>query len=87
MASQPQPEDFDLRDLIQETLETLSASERDAMLLHTVGGFTTEEVAAILGISASAAGRRISRGKEHFRRAYSALMDGDLSKGTHERHD
>lgn len=87
MANQPQPEDFDLRDLIQETLEVLSTSERDAMLLHTVGGFTTEEVAAILGISASAAGRRISRGKVHFRRAYSTLADSDPPKRTHDRHD
>lgn len=84
--SQPQPQDFDLRELIQEALGELSTAERDAVLLHSLVGFTTEEVAAILGITAAAAGRRISRGKAHFRHVYVSLVSGDPPNGTHEHH-
>lgn len=77
-----------LHDLIQQVIDELSSAERGALLLHTVAGFNTAEVAEILGISTAAAGRRISRGKDHFRRLYAALVsDDDMSKRTIKHHD
>jgi RNA polymerase sigma-70 factor, ECF subfamily len=60
------------RDLIQRTLDDLSSNLREALLLHSLCGFSGEEVAAILGISPAAARQRIARAKEQFRRQYRA---------------
>jgi len=71
-----------LNDLIQQVIDELSSTERDALLLHSIAGFNTAEIAEVLGISTDAAGRRISRGKDHFRRLYAVLVpDDDRSKG------
>lgn len=76
-----------LHDAIQQALDELSSVERDAMLLHSIAGFSTAEIAEALGISTAAAGRRISRGKDHFRRQYAALtQDDDSPKGTSKHH-
>jgi len=76
-----------LHDVIQQAIDELSSTERDAMLLHSIAGFSTVEIAEALGISTAAAGRRISRGKDHFRRQYAALThDDDSSKGTTKHH-
>ncbi len=64
------------RDLIQRALDDLSPNLRAALLLHSLCGFSGEEVAAILGISPAATRQRIARAKEHFRRRYRAA-DGD----------
>jgi RNA polymerase sigma-70 factor, ECF subfamily len=66
------------REVIQATLDQLSVGERAAVLLHSLGGFTTDEVARILEITPDAAGKRISRGKERFRQGYLASTIGDL---------
>ena len=60
-------------DLIQQVLASLSPSLRAALLLHSLCGFSGEQVADILGISAMAARQRISRAKEQFRLRYWAL--------------
>ncbi len=50
-------------------------SEREAVILHSVAGLNTNEIATIMRISPAAAGRRISRGKEHFRHIYVDAVD------------
>lgn len=87
--SASRPPDIDAvvtEDVIQHAIDRLSSAERDAVLLHSVAGFNTNEVADILGISAAAAGRRISRGKDRFRRAYEELVDDTVPKGMLDLH-
>jgi len=55
------------RDALQRVLATLSPVLREALLLHSLEGFTAVEVAGILCISPAAAARRISRAKEQAR--------------------
>ena len=61
---------YDERDLVQRVLDELSAPLREALLLHSLEGFSAPEVARILGTSLPAAERRISRAKQAFRRSY-----------------
>jgi RNA polymerase sigma factor (sigma-70 family) len=60
------------RDLIQQVLDHLSPTLREALLLHSLCGFSGEETAAILGIAPPAARQRIARAKEQFRQRYRA---------------
>lgn len=64
-----------LHDAIRQALSALSESEREAVILHSVAGINTNEIATIMRISPAAAGRRISRGKEHFRHIYVDAVD------------
>lgn len=59
-------------DLIQQVLDDLKPSLREALLLHSLWGFSSQEVAQILGISLVAARKRIGRAKEQFRAEYAA---------------
>jgi RNA polymerase sigma-70 factor (ECF subfamily) len=63
------------RVILSHVLAGLSLPLRDALLLHSLDGFTAPEVAGILGISCSAAERRVSRAKEQFRQRYHELTD------------
>lgn len=65
-----------LHDAIRQALSALSESEREAVILHSVAGLNTNEIATIMGVSPAAAGRRISRGKAHFRHMFVAAMGG-----------
>lgn len=67
------------RDRIQRALDRLSSAQREALLLHSLGGFTGEEVARILGISPAAARKRISRAAADFRRQYGDEAERDDS--------
>ncbi len=58
------------RDDIQRALDGLSQPLREALLLHSLAGFTGEDVARILWISPAAARKRISRAVAEFRRKY-----------------
>lgn len=62
------------RDRIQQTLDELSPTLREALLLHNLCGFRGGEVAAILGISADAARKRIVRAEAEFRDRYGAVV-------------
>lgn len=64
------------RDLVQQVLRELGPAQSQALLLHSIAGLTASEVAEILGISQSAAERRISRAKVDFRRRYLAQRGG-----------
>ena len=63
---------------VRAALGGLSPRLREALLLHSLDGFTAPEVAQILGISLAAAERRISRAKEQFRQRYRALAGDDI---------
>jgi RNA polymerase sigma-70 factor (ECF subfamily) len=65
-------DDVPTRHAIQAALDALPRGEREALLLHSLAGFTAREVAEILGISHDAAARRISRGSQRFRQLYAA---------------
>lgn len=64
------------RDEIQRALDGLSPTLREALLLHSLWGFRSEEIATMLGISPAAARQRIARAKEGFRQRY-ATPEGD----------
>ena len=63
---------LDDRDRIQQVLDGLSPSLREALLLHSLCGFRGGEVAAILDISVAAARKRIVRAEAEFRERYEA---------------
>lgn len=63
---------LDDRDRIQQVLDELSPTLREALLLHNLCGFRGGEIADILGISADAARKRIVRAEAEFRERYEA---------------
>lgn len=65
------------RDTLLQVFADLTPSLREALLLHSLDGFTAPEIAGILGISRAAAERRISRAKEQFRERYRDLSDDE----------
>lgn len=73
------------RDRIQQTLDELSPSLREALLLHDLCGFRGGEVAEILGISADAARKRIVRAEAEFRARYSSAATPAIEAITDER--
>lgn len=76
-----QTSDYHERDLIQQVLNELMPTLREALLLYSLGGFPSKEVAQILNISDTTARQRISRAKEEFRVRYTSLNGGN----DHER--
>jgi len=53
--------------LIERALQGLSPDQREAVILHKVHGFSFEEIARMVGISATAAKVRAHRGYERLR--------------------
>lgn len=58
------------RDAVHRALAALRPDQRTALLLHTLGGFTHAEIAAMHGVSEEAARQRVHRAREAFARAY-----------------
>ncbi|MBC7240335.1 MAG: RNA polymerase sigma factor, partial [Chloroflexi bacterium] len=73
----PPAADGDLRDAVQEALLRLSPEYRVPLILYSVQGYSTAEIAEMLGISAGAVKTRLYRAREAFRRIY----QGDESDG------
>jgi RNA polymerase sigma-70 factor (ECF subfamily) len=65
---------------LQTALATLTAEDVAAVLLSAVQGFTSAEIAQILGIMPEAAKKRLSRAKQRLRDAYLAA---DMSASAH----
>lgn len=61
------------RDRILAVLDTMSDALRLPLMLRDADGLTYEEIAAQLQISLSAVKMRIKRGREEFRRRFSAM--------------
>jgi len=76
-APSPPAPDGDLRDAVQEALLRLSPEYRVPLILYSVQGYSTAEIAEMLGISVGAVKTRLYRAREAFRRIY----QGDESDG------
>ena len=70
----PEAESLGSRDQIRRGIASLSADQAEALLLHHEWGFSFEEIAGMLGISAAAARARASRGMADLRTALNNLQ-------------
>lgn len=64
------------RDLVHQVITTLNSTMREAIVLRYVWGFTSREIALLLGLTHAAAQRRIGRATVQFRQCYRALDHG-----------
>ncbi|MBC7315577.1 MAG: RNA polymerase sigma factor [Chloroflexi bacterium] len=69
--------DAGTRNAVQEALLRLSPEYRVPLILYSVQGYSTAEIAEMLGISVGAVKTRLYRAREAFRRMY----QGDESDG------
>jgi RNA polymerase sigma factor (sigma-70 family) len=60
------------REAIRRTLAQLPEALRTPLLLSIVGGLSTSEIAALLDVGEAAVRQRLSRGRQQFRRLYTA---------------
>jgi RNA polymerase sigma-70 factor (ECF subfamily) len=58
--------------LLQAVLERLTLEDASCLLLNVVEGYTTAEIADMIGISPQASKKRLSRAKQRLRAAYFA---------------
>ena len=70
----PEAASLGARDEIRRGLACLSADQAEALLLHHEWGFSFDEIAGMLGISAAAARARASRGMADLRAALNNLQ-------------
>ena len=70
----PEAENLGSRDQIRRGISCLSADQAEALLLHHEWGFSFDEIAGMLGISAAAARARASRGMADLRAALNNLQ-------------
>lgn len=70
----PEAESLGSRDEIRRSFAHLSADQVEVLLLHHEWGFSFEEIAGMLGISAAAARARASRGMADLRVALNGLQ-------------
>jgi hypothetical protein len=62
---------------LRETLSRLGVKEREALLLHALGGLTTEELSRLQGCSVEAMRKRVQRAQSRMR--HYLLGDDDES--------
>jgi RNA polymerase sigma-70 factor (ECF subfamily) len=60
------------RQVVRTALASLGPEETAVLLLNAIQGYTATEIAELLGISADASKKRLSRAKQHLRAAYFA---------------
>ena len=60
-------------DLVQEALAVLPLQQREAVVLHDVHGFSSNEIGAMVGETAGAVRVRLHRGRRQLRRRLTAL--------------
>ena len=70
----PEADRLGSQDEIRRGIAYLSADQAEALLLHHEWGFSFEEIAGMLGISAAAARARASRGMADLRVALTSLQ-------------
>jgi len=70
----PEADGLGSRDQIRRGIACLSADQAEALLLHHEWGFSFDEIAGMLGISAAAARARASRGMADLRVALNSLQ-------------
>lgn len=69
----------DLEEEVLEALDRLPMKYREVLVLNIYSGYDFEEIAAMLGISAAAAWKRASRGREQLRKGLARLTAGSFS--------
>jgi len=70
----PEADRLGSRDEIRRCISSLSPDQAEALLLHHEWGFSFDEIAGMLGISAAAARARASRGMADLRVALNGLQ-------------
>lgn len=65
---------------VSQALARLTPRYRQPLILYTVQGYTTAEIAEMLGISRSAVKKRLVRAREQFDRAYREGGNDELSR-------
>jgi RNA polymerase sigma-70 factor (ECF subfamily) len=79
----PGPEDAAIRttevEAVQRVLNEVPLQHRDVLVLRYYQGLSVEEIAEVLGVSATAAKVRLHRARRHFKERYVALY-GDQSE-------
>ena len=73
----PEPPPSDRADLVRRTLARLAPEESEVLYLFEVDGFTTEQIAPILGISGAAVRQRLCRARARFRTNWCHLVGPD----------
>ena len=63
-APRAESDDVPLRVDLQRALETLSPDHREAVIMHDIGGYPYEDIAAITGVQLGPVKSRISRGRK-----------------------
>jgi RNA polymerase sigma-70 factor, ECF subfamily len=66
------------REAIRRTLAQIPEALRTPLLLSIVGGLSTSEIAALLGVGEAAVWQRLSRGRQQFRHLYTAESGDEL---------
>jgi RNA polymerase sigma factor (sigma-70 family) len=67
------------REAIRRTLAQLPEALRTPLLLSIVGGLSSSEIATLLGVGEAAVRQRLSRGRQQFRRIYTAESGDTLA--------
>lgn len=68
--AQSEETDRDMSADVQNTLLTLSETDRVILTLHYFEDISVKEIAAVLQISETAVKQRLSRGRQHFKESY-----------------
>jgi len=76
----PEADSLGSRDEIRRCIASLPSDQAEALLLHHEWGFSFEEIAGMLGISAAAARARASRGMADLRAALSSLQSAQAAR-------
>jgi RNA polymerase sigma-70 factor (ECF subfamily) len=71
-------ERFAEQEIVRQALSTLSQEDIASLLLTVVHGFTAQETAQVVGISAPAVAKRVSRAKQRLLAAYLALSEENI---------
>jgi len=71
------------RDLVQRCLSQLSATYRIPLLLSIVAGFSSQEIARMLGLQEATVRQRLVRARKAFQVAYSRESDEELLMSGH----
>jgi RNA polymerase sigma-70 factor (ECF subfamily) len=64
------PDEADARDNVMAALDAVVASQRAALVLYYIDGYSVPEAARLLGKSAEAVESLLARGRQGFKRAY-----------------
>jgi RNA polymerase sigma-70 factor (ECF subfamily) len=70
--------------LLRSVLDSLAPEDASCLLLNVVEGYTTAEIAGMVGISQEASKKRLSRAKQRLRAAYFAQDASARSLHPHE---